>query len=163
MGRTKEIYLAGGCFWGIDEYFSRVPGVIVTTSGYANGATKNPSYEEVCLGSGHVECVRVEYDPARVSLAKLVRQLFRVIDPTSLNRQGGDHGVQYRTGVYYTDEADLPTLRAVLAEEQEKYERPIVVELMALQNFYAAESYHQDYLKKNPGGYCHVDFSLLDG
>ena len=92
-----------------------------------------------------------------------VRQLFRVIDPTSLNHQGGDHGVQYRTGVYYTDEADLPTLRAVFAEEQEKYERPIVVELMALQNFYAAESYHQDYLKKNPGGYCHVDFSLLDG
>ncbi|ERL06235.1 peptide-methionine (S)-S-oxide reductase MsrA [Olsenella profusa] len=163
MGQTKDIYLAGGCFWGIDEYFSRIPGVVGTESGYANGSTANPSYEEVCHGSGHAETVRVTYDPARVGLATIVRQLFEVIDPTSRNRQGNDRGVQYRTGVYYTDEADLPVLRQVFADEQAAYDKPIVTELMPLENFYIAEEYHQDYLKKNPGGYCHVDFSSLKG
>ncbi|MFC2705297.1 MAG: peptide-methionine (S)-S-oxide reductase MsrA [Olsenella profusa] len=163
MGQTKDIYLAGGCFWGIDEYFSRIPGVVGTESGYANGSTANPSYEEVCHGSGHAETVRVTYDPARVGLATIVRQLFEVIDPTSRNRQGNDRGVQYRTGVYYTDEADLPVLRQVFADEQAAYDKPIVTELMPLENFYIAEEYHQDYLKKNPGGYCHVDFSSLGG
>lgn len=163
MGQTKDIYLAGGCFWGIDEYFSRIPGVVGTESGYANGSTANPSYEEVCHGSGHAETVRVTYDPARVGLATIVRQLFKVIDPTSRNRQGNDRGVQYRTGVYYTDEADLPVLRQVFADEQVAYDKPIVTELMPLKNFYIAEEYHQDYLKKNPGGYCHVDFSSLKG
>ncbi len=163
MGQTKDIYLAGGCFWGIDEYFSRIPGVVGTESGYANGSTANPSYEEVCHGSGHAETVRVTYDPARVGLATIVRQLFEVIDPTSRNRQGNDRGVQYRTGVYYTDEADLPVLRQVFADEQAAYDTPIVTELMPLENFYIAEEYHQDYLKKNPGGYCHVDFSSLKG
>lgn len=163
MGQTKDIYLAGGCFWGIDEYFSRIPGVVGTESGYANGSTANPSYEEVCHGSGHAETVRVTYDPARVGLATIVRQLFEVIDPTSRNRQGNDRGVQYRTGVYYTDEADLPVLRQVFADEQAAYDKPIVTELMPLESFYPAEEYHQDYLKKNPGGYCHVDFSSLKG
>lgn len=163
MGQTKDIYLAGGCFWGIDEYFSRIPGVVGTESGYANGSTANPSYEEVCHGSGHAETVRVTYDPARVGLATIVRQLFEVIDPTLRNRQGNDRGVQYRTGVYYTDEADLPVLRQVFADEQVKYHQPIVTELMPLESFYPAEEYHQDYLKKNPGGYCHVDFSSLKG
>ena len=163
MGQTKDIYLAGGCFWGIDEYFSRIPGVVGTESGYANGSTANPSYEEVCHGSGHAETVRVTYDPARVGLATIVRQLFEVSDPTSRNRQGNDRGVQYRTGVYYTDEADLPVLRQVFADEQAAYDKPIVTELMPLENFYIAEEYHQDYLKKNPGGYCHVDFSSLKG
>ena len=163
MGQTKDIYLAGGCFWGIDEYFSRISGVVGTESGYANGSTANPSYEEVCHGSGHAETVRVTYDPARVGLATIVRQLFEVIDPTSRNRQGNDRGVQYRTGVYYTDEADLPVLRQVFADEQAAYDKPIVTELMPLENFYIAEEYHQDYLKKNPGGYCHVDFSSLKG
>ncbi len=163
MGQTKDIYLAGGCFWGIDEYFSRIPGVVGTESGYANGSTANPSYEEVCHGSGHAETVRVTYDPVRVGLATIVRQLFEVIDPTSRNRQGNDRGVQYRTGVYYTDEADLPVLRQVFADEQAAYDKPIVTELMPLENFYIAEEYHQDYLKKNPGGYCHVDFSSLKG
>lgn len=163
MGQTKDIYLAGGCFWGIDEYFSRIPGVVATESGYANGSTANPSYEEVCHGSGHAETVRVRYDPERVALEVIVRQLFEVIDPTSRNRQGNDRGVQYRTGVYYTDEADLPVLRQVFADEQAAYDKPIVTELMPLENFYIAEEYHQDYLKKNPGGYCHVDFSSLKG
>ena len=163
MGQTKDIYLAGGCCWGSDEYFSRIPGVVGTESGYANGSTANPSYEEVCHGSGHAETVRVTYDPARVGLATIVRQLFEVIDPTSRNRQGNDRGVQYRTGVYYTDEADLPVLRQVFADEQAAYDKPIVTELMPLENFYIAEEYHQDYLKKNPGGYCHVDFSSLKG
>ena len=163
MAQSKEIYLAGGCFWGIDEYFSRIPGVVATESGYANGSTANPSYEEVCHGSGHAEAVRVRYDPERVALEVIVRQLFKVIDPTSRNRQGNDRGVQYRTGVYYTDEADLPVLRQVFADEQIKYHQPIVTELMPLESFYPAEEYHQDYLKKNPGGYCHVDFSSLGG
>ena len=163
MAQCKEIYLAGGCFWGIDEYFSRIPGVVATESGYANGSTANPSYAEVCHGSGHAEAVRVSYDPERVGLEVIVRQLFEVIDPTSRNRQGNDRGVQYRTGVYYTDEADLPVLHQVFADEQVKYHQPIVTELMPLESFYPAEEYHQDYLKKNPGGYCHVDFSSLGG
>lgn len=159
---SKEIYFAGGCFWGVQEYFSRIPGVLAASSGYANGKTENPSYEDVChYGTGHAEAVRISYDPRAVSLKTLARQLFKIIDPTTLNRQGNEHGVQYRTGMYYTDPDDWQTLEAVMREEEKKYDRPLAVELMPLQNFYPAEDYHQDYLKKHPTGYCHISFASL--
>lgn len=159
---AHEIYLAGGCFWGVDAYFSLIPGVIDTTSGYANGTVENPSYEHVCTGTtGHAETVRVRYDPNAVSLTVLVEQFFGIIDPLSVNRQGNDAGTQYRTGVYYSDEADLPTLEAAFAAEEERVGEPLAVELEPLTCFYEAELSHQNYLEGNPSGYCHVDFSGL--
>lgn len=159
---TKTIYLAGGCFWGLEAYMQRLPGVVDAVSGYANGQSTKPSYEEVIRGSGHAETVKVDYDPARISLPDLLRYYFRVIDPTSLNKQGNDRGRQYRTGIYYTDPAEASVVKEALAAEQRKYSRPIVVEAQTLQNFYPAEDYHQDYLAKNPNGYCHIDISLAD-
>ncbi len=159
----KEIHFAGGCFWGVEEYFSRVPGVYDVVSGYANGNTENPSYEEVCYkNTGHAETVKISYDPNIVSLKTLTEHLFKIINPTLKNRQGNDVGSQYRTGVYYTDESDQPVIQEVFTTEQQKYDQPIVTELKPLENFYEAEDYHQDYLQKNPDGYCHVDFSSLD-
>ncbi len=163
-GRSlHEIVLAGGCFWGVQAYLRRVPGVAGTTVGYANGATANPSYEQVCTGrTGHAEAVRVRYDPAVLPLAELLKQFFSIIEPTALNRQGNDRGTQYRTGIYYTDGDDVPVIDAAMATEQRAHERPIVTEVQKLTAFYTAEEYHQDYLEKNPGGYCHVDFSALE-
>lgn len=158
-----EIYYAGGCFWGVEEYFSRIPGVYDVTSGYANGTVENPSYELVCTGNtGAAETVRVSYDPSIVSLRALTEQFFKIIDPTSVNRQGNDRGTQYRTGVFYTDGADLETIQAVFAEVQQSYDDELAVELKPLESYYLAEDYHQDYLQKNPGGYCHIDFGSLD-
>lgn len=160
----NEIYLAGGCFWGVEEYFSRIPGVSNTEVGYANGHTTGPSYQDVCTDTtGHAETVHVTYDPTRVSLQTILEQYFMIIDPLSLNRQGGDSGTQYRTGVYYVDEASHDVARQVFASEQLRYRAPMVVELEPLTCFYPAEEYHQDYLKKNPGGYCHVSFDSLKG
>lgn len=162
MAQQAEIYLAGGCFWGVEEYFSRVPGVVDAVSGYANGTVANPTYEQVCSGAtGHAETVHVIYDPSIVSLKTLVEQLFRIIDPLSVNRQGNDVGSQYRTGVYYVDAADVAVIQAVFDAEQRRYDRPLAVELASLSCFYVAEGYHQDYLKKNPRGYCHVSFASL--
>lgn len=157
----KEIYLAGGCFWGVEEYFSRIEGVVDTEVGYANGTKLEPTYKEVCTGlTGHSETTYVKYDESIVTLEHLIQRLFRIIDPTLLNRQGGDIGNQYRTGIYYTDEADRKTIVKVKDEEQKKYKDPIVTEILPLEYYFPAEEYHQDYLKKNPGGYCHVDMSL---
>ena len=158
----REIYVAGGCFWGVEEYFSRIPGVVATSAGYANGHTPSPDYRAVCTGqTGHAETVRVQYDPGKVNLATLVRHFFSIIDPFSVNRQGNDVGTQYRTGLYYADAADRDELAALMAEEQAKHARPMAVELLPLQSYWPAEEYHQRYLKKNPGGYCHIDFSSL--
>ncbi len=158
----KEIYLAGGCFWGVEAFMARVPGVADAVSGYANGNTDNPTYEDVCSrGTGHAETVHVRYDPSIIGLDHLLRSFFRIINPTTLNCQGNDVGTQYRSGVYYTDEADKPVIEAVLSEVGQRYEKPVVTEVLPLRNFKKAEEYHQDYLEKNPGGYCHVDFSLL--
>ena len=132
------------------------------TTGYANGQTENPTYEEVCSGrTGHAEAVHLRYDPDLVTLTSLLHHFFRIIDPTTLNRQGNDRGVQYRSGIYYRDAEDLPVIQAVIAAVQPEYRQPIVTEVLPLANFYPAEEYHQDYLDKNPGGYCHVDFSTL--
>ena len=159
----KTIYLAGGCFWGVEEYFSRIPGVTNTQVGYANGHTNDPSYQDVCTDTtGHAETVRVDFDPAKVSLQTILEHYFMIIDPLSLNKQGNDRGTQYRTGVYYVDEDSHEVAREVFAAEQLRYHEPMLVELEPLTCFFAAEEYHQDYLKKNPGGYCHVRFDSLD-
>lgn len=154
----KEIYLAGGCFWGVEKYLGSLPGVGGTDVGYANGKTEHPSYEEVCSGStGHTEAVRVEYDPMKISLSHILHMYFDVIDPTSLNRQGNDVGSQYRTGIYYVNSEDEMVIRQSIARLQQGYEKPVVIEVKPLENYYLAEEYHQNYLDKNPGGYCHID------
>ncbi len=159
---TRTIYLAGGCFWGVEAYMERVDGVVDAVSGYANGATASPSYEQVIRGSGHAETVKVTYDADKTDLDTILKYYFRVIDPTSLNKQGNDRGVQYRSGVYYTDSSDKAVIDAAIKAVQSKYQQKVVVENQALDNFYLAEMYHQDYLAKNPNGYCHVDLSLAD-
>ncbi len=154
----KEIYLAGGCFWAVEKYLGSLPGVGGTDVGYANGKTEHPSYEEVCSGStGHTEAVRVEYDPMKISLPHILHMYFDVIDPTSLNRQGNDVGSQYRTGIYYVNSEDEMVIRQSIARLQQGYEKPVVIEVKSLENYYLAEEYHQNYLDKNPGGYCHID------
>ncbi|MCR5648037.1 MAG: peptide-methionine (S)-S-oxide reductase MsrA [Oscillospiraceae bacterium] len=157
----KTIYLAGGCFWGMQRFFDQFEGVLATEVGYANGPDRAPSYEEVCRSSGHAETVRVDYDEARISLTRLLDLYFTVIDPLSVNRQGEDSGVQYRTGVFYTDAAQLPEIRAVFGREEEKAGRELAVLLEPLRNFFSAEEYHQKYLEKNPGGYCHIPQSFF--
>jgi peptide methionine sulfoxide reductase msrA/msrB len=159
----KEIYLAGGCFWGTEHFFKQIEGVTSTEVGYANGKTVNPTYEEVCTDkTGFAETVRVVYDPGVISLEFLLNMYFKAIDPTSINQQGHDHGTQYRTGVYYTDEADLAVIRRVFAEQQQHIAGKIAVELQPLDCFYDAEEYHQDYLDKNPAGYCHLPQALFE-
>lgn len=159
----REIVFAGGCFWGVQEYFSRIPGVVSTTVGYAQSNVPNPDYRQVCSGrTGAVEAVRILFNPGRVSLGQLARRFFQIIDPLAVNRQGNDMGTQYRTGVYYRDETEKEILEAVFREEENKYRARLAVELLPLRNFYPAEKYHQDYLKKNPGGYCHINFESLE-
>ena len=152
----QSIYLAGGCFWGTQKFFDQFAGVAGTQVGYANGQTSEPSYREVCAGSGHAETVRIDFDEERIPLEKLLDYFFTVIDPTAYHRQGPDTGVQYRTGIYYTDAALLPRLEKRYAEEQAKYRQKLETELLPLENFYPAEEYHQKYLEKNPDGYCHI-------
>ena len=160
---NKTIYFAGGCFWGTEHYFKMIKGVIGTTVGYANSIMENPSYKDVCSGDTlAAETVKVDYDPSLVSLEFLTRMFFHAIDPTSLNRQGNDIGTQYRTGIYYTDNEDLAEIYKVFEEQRSTTEGEIVVEVKALQNFYAAEDYHQDYLDKNPDGYCHLPYTLFE-
>ena len=159
----EVIYLAGGCFWGLEEYMQRLDGVVDASSGYANGNTKKPSYEDVVSkNTNHAETVQVKYNPEETDLANILLYYFKVIDPTVLNRQGPDRGTQYRTGIYYTDDTQLDVIEKIIKQEQKKYTKAIVVEVKPLENFYIAEEYHQDYLKKNPNGYCHIDLSLAD-
>ena len=161
--KRKKIYFAGGCFWGTEHLFSLVAGVVGTEVGYANSRVPYPEYKEVCSGqTGAAETVEVEYDDMEVSLTELLSIYFKSIDPTSLNRQGNDRGTQYRTGIYYVDRADVPVIEAFVAAVERRSTEPIVVEVMPLENFYPAELYHQDYLEKNPGGYCHIDPALFE-
>lgn len=159
----KEIYLAGGCFWGVEKYASLLKGVKKTQTGYANGFVDNPTYELVCLGNtGFAEAVKVEYDENVITLDWLLEMFFKVIDPTSLNKQGADEGVQYRTGVYYIDSADKSIIERSIQQLKKLYKKQIVVEVMPLKNFFAAEDYHQNYLGKNPEGYCHINYSAFE-
>ena len=157
----KTIYFAGGCFWGTQKFFDQFSGVIKTEVGYANGPSKNPSYQDVCASSGHAETVKVVYDDTLISLVQLMDWYFLTVDPTSYHRQGMDKGIQYRTGIYYTDLEDLKVIQNRFTKEQEKYVQPILVEVKPLESFYPAEEYHQKYLEKNPGGYCHIPERLL--
>lgn len=153
----KTIYLAGGCFWGLQKYMDQFDGVIETTVGYANGKTENPTYEEVkSQVSDHSETVEVIYDPSLISLTDILERYYAVIDPTSLNKQGEDEGRSYRTGIYYTDKTDCDAIRSFTDRVREKYSAPVVVEIEPLKGFYPAEEYHQKYLEKNPEGYCHI-------
>lgn len=154
----KTIYLAGGCFWGCQKYFDLMDGVQETEVGYANGPTENPTYEQVKHHAGHAETVRVVYDPAVLPLTELLRRYFRVIDPTAVNHQGEDFGIQYRTGIYYVDEEDAPVITNALRELSKQYDKPLAIENKPLENFYSAEEYHQKYLEKHPDGYCHIHF-----
>lgn len=158
----KIIYLAGGCYWGVEKYMSNVKGVVKTTVGFANGRTDAPTYEQVKHeNTGHAETVKVEYDPAVLPLPVLLELFYKIIDPTSVDRQGEDVGHQYRTGVYYTEEED----RAAILESMEKLEKkigePLAVEVCRLEKFWPAEEYHQKYLDKNPAGYCHVPLQMI--
>lgn len=158
----KEIYLAGGCFWGAEAFLERIYGVVYSEVGYANGNQPNPTYEQVCSKTtDFVETVYIKYDSSKLDLGKLIDQFFLIIDPTSYNKQGGDIGSQYRTGIYSTDEKDLAIANQKLVEYAPRYDKPILVEVKPLENYYPAESYHQKYLEKNPGGYCHIDLGLL--
>lgn len=158
----KDIYLAGGCFWGTEAFMQRINGVINAESGYANGNSLNPSYQQVCSGSGHAEVVKVTYESDEISLAKLLEYYFKVIDPISINQQGADKGIQYRTGIYYVDPQDKPIIEQALHQLQKQYTQPLAVENEALEHYFPAEEYHQDYLDKNPNGYCHIDIQLMN-
>lgn len=159
----KEVYFAGGCFWGTEHFFQQIRGVVSTEVGYANGNKKNPTYEEVVSHTtGFTEVVKVKYDPEVVDLKLLIELYFKTIDPTSLNKQGNDRGDNYRTGIYSTDKETEAVIKAEVAKLAKNYAQPVVVETIPLKNFYAAESYHQDYLDKNPGGYCHIEPGLFE-
>ena len=153
----KKIVLAGGCFWGVEEFLSRINGVISTEVGYANGRTENPTYEDVCYKNTYfAEVCLVEYDEKVLSLEDLLKEYWSIIDPTALNRQGPDVGSQYRTGIYYLNEDDVEIILKSKEENQKNYDKKIVTEVLPLTNYYKAEEYHQKYLKKNPNGYCHI-------
>ncbi|ADL68671.1 peptide methionine sulfoxide reductase [Thermoanaerobacterium thermosaccharolyticum DSM 571] len=153
----KEIVLAGGCFWGVQAYFDTIDGVAETKVGYANGNKENPTYEEVCTNTtGFAEACYVRYDENIISLEDLLRNYWKIINPTLKNRQGNDIGTQYRTVIYYIDSDDADIIIKSRDEEQKKYDKPIVTEIEPLKNFYDAEEYHQKYLEKNPNGYCHI-------
>jgi len=158
----KKIVIAGGCFWGVEAYYKRLKGIEATSVGYANGKIENPTYQQVKIGNtDFVEVVELTYNENIISLEKIFEHLFRFIDPTSLNKQGGDIGTQYRTGIYYESNDEMEKAIAFITNEQNKYYLPIVVEVNLLDSFYEAEVYHQKYLDKNPSGYCHVNFDLI--
>lgn len=157
----KEIYLAGGCFWGVQAFLDQFDGVTETEVGYANGPDAAPSYQDVCASSGHAEAVRVRYDENIMPLKTLLEKYFSVIDPLSVNRQGGDAGIQYRTGIYYTDMDQLIEIEAAWKKVEKALGATPVVEVGPIVNFFPAEEYHQKYLEKNPGGYCHIPRSML--
>lgn len=159
---THKIVLAAGCFWGVEEYYRRLEGIVDTQVGYAQGTVEHPSYREVCSGeTGHTEAVRITFDPAKISLHAILDHFFRITDPTLLNQQGNDKGTQYRTGIYPDNKNDLFIVQEFVESRRPEYIKPIVVEVELLRNFFVAEDEHQLYLHRNPSGYCHVDFSKI--
>ena len=157
VNRRHDIYFAGGCFWGVEKYFASIQGVLFTETGYANGTSEAPTYERVCTGmNGFCECVHVIFDPTLISLSFLLDMFYKIIDPTSLNQQGGDRGIQYRSGVYYTKSIDRLIIEESLSQLQTHYKKALAIEVGALKNFYRAEDDHQKYLEKHPNGYCHL-------
>lgn len=159
--KVGTIYLAGGCFWGVQEFFSRLPGVLETEVGYINGNQENTSYEQL-KQTEHAEVVKVSYDAHLIHPAELIYQFFRIIEPTSLDRQGNDIGRQYRTGIYAEEDSLLDLARAIIDRQQLRFQEPIAVEVEEVINYQRAENYHQDYLEKNPGGYCHINPAIAE-
>ncbi|MCF7924157.1 MAG: peptide-methionine (S)-S-oxide reductase MsrA [Candidatus Izimaplasma sp.] len=157
----KKIILAGGCFWGVQAYFDLVKGVEKTIVGYIDGSTKEPSYMDVLNGSGHAESVRVEFDEKIIDLKKLLDHFFNIIDPTLINRQGNDLGKSYRTGIYCFNKVDLEFVKSYIDSIRENYHKKIQTETKLAEDFYPAEIYHQNYLDKNPGGYCHINLNKV--
>lgn len=165
----ETIYLAGGCFWGTEQYMESIEGVISTRVGYALGKKEGRefklpetvTYEQVCRGVGHAETVEVVFDPDKISLNQILKEYAYTVDPTSMGRQGMDIGIQYRTGIYYTSQTQEPIISTFLKELQQEYDRPVVVENLPLLQFIEAEDYHQKYLTKNPGGYCHINYEKI--
>ena len=161
-GGQGEIYLAGGCFWGTEHFLKQIHGVIETQTGFANGKTECPSYEDVCRnGTGHAETVKLSYDKAAAPLEFILELFYKTIDPLSLNRQGNDVGTQYRTGIYYTDKNDAAVIQDSVSKLEKRLGKAVSIEVLPLENFWPAEDYHQDYLDKNPGGYCHLRPALF--
>jgi methionine-S-sulfoxide reductase len=158
----KEIYLAGGCYWGVQKYVDNIKGVLETEVGFANGNTENPSYHQVRYeNTGHSETVHVVYDSDVLPLSALLNLFFKIIDPTSVDKQGEDVGHQYRTGIYFEDDEDGIIAKNALDALQKTLDAPVAVECEKLDKFYTAEEYHQKYLDKNPTGYCHVPLQMI--
>lgn len=156
----KNNISSGGCFWGVQHYFDQFDGIVKTTVGYANGNTENPVYKDVKKGlTGHAETLEIQYDDTVILLPKILDLYFNIIDPVSVNQQGEDIGISYRTGIYYVDNEDLDTIQTKYNEIQKEYDSNLAVELKPLRNFFNAEEYHQKYLDKNPGAYCHIPAS----
>lgn len=152
---VKEIYVAGGCFWGLEKYFANLYGIVSCEVGYANGNSEKTSYQQL-KETYHAETLRLHYDPSILSLTYLLELFYEVIDPTSYHRQGADVGSQYRSGIYYVDDCDKMVIQDSLSNLQKHYQKPIVVAVEKLTNYIPAETYHQHYLDKNPQGYCHI-------
>ena len=156
---NKEIYIAGGCFWGVEGYYKKLKGVISTDVGYANGNKENPTYEEVKKHlTTHAECLKLIYDDSVITLKKILEHFLRFVDPYSVDKQGEDSGHQYRSGVYYINDSDRDIIKNYL---DSNLNSDYKIEILPLVNFYLAEEYHQDYLDKNPNGYCHINFGLI--
>jgi peptide methionine sulfoxide reductase msrA/msrB len=159
----KDIYLAAGCFWGAERYLKAIHGVVSTEVGFANGNIAHPTYREVSTDvTGYAETVHVCYDTEEIGLDRILQLYFKAIDPTSVNRQGDDVGTRYRTGIYYSDPEDLTSIRRICDRISGELKAPLAVEVKPLKNFYRAESEHQNYLEKHPGGYCHIPESLIE-
>ena len=154
---TETATLAGGCFWGVEELVRELPGVVDTTVGYAGGTLDKPRYEDVKTGrSGHAESLQIVFDPSKITFDEILDFFFRLHDPTTSNRQGNDIGTQYRSAIFYHDDAQRDAAERAKQRAQPKWPRPIVTEIVPFTNFYPAEDYHQDYLQRYPNGYtCH--------
>jgi peptide-methionine (S)-S-oxide reductase len=158
----KHVILAGGCFWGVEAYFKQLKGVVDTSTGYIDGNKRNPTYDEVCYGvATHAEAVEVNYDESIISLEKLLEHFLRFVDPYSLNKQGNDRGKQYRSGIYVDDQNDADIVEAYFKNYFKDDYAKVQVKIKLATDYDKAESYHQSYLDKNPGGYCHIDLGLV--
>lgn len=158
----KTLVVAGGCYWGVEEYYRRLKGTIDVKSGFAQGTVENPTYEAVCSGTtGHAEAVQITYNPLVLNLETILDHLFRIIDPTTLNKQGNDVGTQYRSGIYVRNDDELNQAKAFVDSRRNNYDQPLVIEVEPLRNFFLAPDNHQLYLQKNPHGYCHVNFNVM--
>lgn len=161
--KTDIAILGAGCFWGVQAYFDQVPGVVKTTVGYSGGHVADPTYEMVCSRTtGHAEVTKVEFDPAKISYADILRQFFRMHDPTQLNRQGPDVGDSYRTAIFYTTDEQHDIAEKIKHEQQAKFDAPIVTEITKAGPFYIAEAYHQKFFEKTGRGACHVPYAPID-